>query len=73
MASVELVLDMQSPAIAAAVLLLSVLPFITIFVHHGRQCDETPLPIRMQDMPTISGSSDTTVVVDSEVRSGQAV
>ena len=73
MASVELVLDMQSPALAAIVLLLSVLPFITIVVHHGRQCDGTPLPIRMQDAPTVSGSSDITVMVNTEVRPGQAV
>ena len=73
MASVELVLDMQSPALAAVVLLLSVLPFITVVVRHGRQCDGTPLPIRMQGTPTVSDSSDITVMVNTEVRPVQAV
>ena len=63
MDSIELVLDIQSPALAATVLLLSVLPFSTIVVRHGRQCDGTLLPTRMQDTPhTMSGSSDMTVV-----------
>ena len=77
MAGIELVLDMQSPALAVVVLLMSVLLLITTIVHHGRQCEGTLLPIRMQDMPpTISDSSDTTVdsnYVDSEVRTGQAL
>ena len=77
MAGVELVLDMQSPALAVVVLLLSVLPFITTIVHHGRQCEGTPLPIRMQDVPpTITDSFDTTVdsnYVNSEARTGQAL
>ena len=77
MAGVELVRDMQSPALAVVVLLLSVLPFVTTIIHHGRQCEGTPLPIRMQDMPpTISDSSDMTVVsnyVNGEVKPGQTL
>ena len=77
MAGVELVRDMQSPALAVVVLLLSVLPFVTTIIHHGRQCEGTPLPIRMQDMPpTISDSSDMTAVsnyVNSEVKPRQAL
>ena len=76
MASVELVLDMQSPALAVVVLLLSVMPFITIVLHHGKQCEGTPLPIRMRDTPTMLGSSDTTVVsneANSEVRPRQTL
>ena len=75
MAGVELVLGMQSPALVVVVLLLSVLPFITTIVHHGRRCEGTPLPIRIRDtLPIISGSSDTTAVsnwVNSEVGPGQ--
>ena len=76
MAGVELVLDMQSPALAVVVLLLSVLPSITTVVHHGRQCEGTPLPIRMRDTPTMLGSSDTTVVsnlVGTGVGPGQSL
>ena len=62
-ASVELVVNMQSPALAVVVLLLSVLPFITTIIHHGRQCEGTPLPIRMLDTsPTMSSSSDMTAM-----------
>ncbi|KAI9566913.1 hypothetical protein HD554DRAFT_1077130 [Boletus coccyginus] len=64
-ASIELVLDMRSPTLAAVVLLLSVLPFIAIIIHHsGRQCEGIPLPIRMHGAPAMSGSSDPTAVSD---------
>ena len=52
-AGIELVLDMKSPALAVVVLMLSVLPFVTTILHHGRQCEETPLPVRMQEPPLI--------------------
>jgi len=60
-AGVELVLGMGSPTLAVVMLLLSVLPFITVVIHHGRQCEGIPLPIRMHGTPAMSGSSDTTV------------
>ena len=51
MAGIELILDMESPALAVVVLMLSVLPFVTTILHHERQCEETPLPVRMQELP----------------------
>ena len=51
MAGIELVLDMKSPTLAVVVLLLSVLPFVTTVLHHSRQCEETPLPVRMRNPP----------------------
>ena len=51
MAGIELVLDMKSPALAVIVLLLSILPFVTTVLHHGRQCQETPLPITIREPP----------------------
>jgi len=77
MAGVELVHDMQSSALAVVVLLLSAFPFVTTVIHHGRRCEETPLPISMRNIPhTISDSSDMTVVsnyINSEVRPGHAL
>ena len=60
MAAIELVHGMQSSALGVVVLLLSALPFVTTVIHHGRQCEGTPLPISMRDMPPTM--SDTTVV-----------
>ena len=66
MASVELVSDVQSPALATAGILFGVLPLVTMVVHHGRQCaDVAGLPVRMQPMltPTVGqASADTTLV-----------
>ncbi|KAF8124818.1 hypothetical protein EV363DRAFT_1435255 [Boletus edulis] len=55
MASVELVRDMKSPALAVIILLLSGLPFITTIIHHHHheRCDDMPLPIRMQVLPSV--------------------
>ncbi|KAF8553886.1 hypothetical protein OG21DRAFT_1497382 [Imleria badia] len=66
MAGVELVSGLQSPALATVGILLGVLPLVTLAVHHGRQCTETPtagLPVQMQRLhaPAVSGSVDTTI------------
>ncbi|KAF8556538.1 hypothetical protein OG21DRAFT_1506474 [Imleria badia] len=65
MACVELILIMQSPTLAAVMLLSGFLPFMTTIIHHDKGCEEIPLPMRRRDPPptiTMSGSSDTPVV-----------
>ncbi|KAI9566912.1 hypothetical protein HD554DRAFT_1077225 [Boletus coccyginus] len=57
-ASGELV-GMESPILALIVLLLSVLPLITMVIHHRRWCQGIPLPI---STPTMTDSSDTTAM-----------
>ncbi|KAG8212906.1 hypothetical protein J3R82DRAFT_11258 [Butyriboletus roseoflavus] len=66
MAGVELVIDVQSPSVSVIVLLLSVFPFATTILHHGRWHEELPLPMRMRGRPpTLLGSIDTTITVVS--------
>ena len=58
MAGVELVSDVQSPALATIAILFGVLPLVTIVIHHGRQCAETSaagLPVRM--MPVLAAAA----------------
>lgn len=70
MAGVELVFDVQSPSVAVIVLLLSVFPFATTILHHGRQHEEMPLPMRMLGRaPTLSGSPDSTTVASNQIDS----
>ena len=66
MAGVELVSGLQSPALATIGILFGALPLVTLTIHHGRQCTETPaagLPVRMQHLPVLAtpGSVDTTI------------
>ena len=69
MAGAELILDMQSPALAVVVLSFSVLPLITTVVHHGRRCiapTMVVLPVRMRDLSaTMSTPADTTLARNS--------
>jgi hypothetical protein len=66
MAGVELVSNVQLPALATVAILLGVLPLVTIAVHHGRHCAEVSaagLPVRMQHVPAsaVPSSADTTL------------
>ena len=72
MAGVALVLDLQSPCLAAAGIMLGTLPLVTLVIHHGRRCGETSepgLPMQMQDIPTpvAVGVADMTNAVESSL------
>jgi len=65
MAGVELVLGVQSLALAIVGILLGILPLVTIAVHNGRDsdCIEAPaaeLPVHVP-APVVSGAADTTL------------
>ena len=63
MAGVELVLGVQSPALAIVGILLGILPLVTMAVHHGRDCAEAPVPELPMHVPApaVSGPADTTL------------
>ena len=55
MAGVVLVLDLQSPGLATASILLGAFPLVTLVVHRGNRHSENSepgLPMQMQDIPT---------------------
>jgi len=63
LASVELILGVQSPALAIAGILLGIMPLVTMAVHHGRDCIEAPMtefPMHVP-APAVSGAADTTL------------
>lgn len=65
MAVFKLVIVVQSPAIATAVLLASALPPFIIAVHLARQHAKMilmPFPVQMWDMAPAMSGADTTVV-----------
>ncbi|KAI9566889.1 hypothetical protein HD554DRAFT_1073451 [Boletus coccyginus] len=62
MAGIELVLGVQSIALAILGILLGILPLVTMAVHHARHCIEAPvteLPVHAP-APAVSGAADTT-------------
>ncbi|KAG9315322.1 hypothetical protein JVU11DRAFT_4463 [Chiua virens] len=65
MATFELVVVVQSPPVAAAVLLACALPPLVIAAHLGRRYAETifiPFPVQTRDVaPAVSGPADETV------------
>ena len=66
MAVVQLVIVVQSPAVAAAVFLACALPPLILAAHlTGRYAEMIliPFPVQMRDAaPTVPGPADTTVV-----------
>lgn len=67
MAVFNLVIVVQSPAIAAAVLLACALPSFIIAVHLARRYADMisiPFPVQMRDMaPAVPGPVDTTMAL----------
>jgi len=70
MAGVVLVLELQSPGLATASIVLGTLPLVTLVIHHGSRCGESSepgLPMQMQDIPipAVLGVADTTNATES--------